>query len=49
VVSAYLLFMEACADAYEATEFFNSRRTTNGKVSSTWEFNILIQGLNVAS
>ena len=30
-ISAYLIFMEAVVDAYEAVEFFNSRRTKDGK------------------
>ena len=33
-ICAYLLFMEACADAYEAVEFFNHRRTVDGKVKN---------------
>jgi phosphatidylinositol-3,4,5-trisphosphate 3-phosphatase/dual-specificity protein phosphatase PTEN len=28
---AYLIFMEAVSDAYEAVELFNSRRTKDGK------------------
>ena len=32
-VSCLLLFMEACMDGYEAFEFFNWRRTSDGKVS----------------
>jgi len=28
---AYLIFMEAVPDAYEAVELFNSRRTKDGK------------------
>ncbi len=31
-ICSYLIFMEAAADAYEAVEFFNGRRTTDGKV-----------------
>lgn len=30
-VCAYLIFMEAVSDTYEAIEFFNSRRTKDGK------------------
>ncbi len=30
-LSAYLIFMEAVPDAYEAVELFNSRRTKDGK------------------
>lgn len=30
-VSAYLIFMEACTDGYEAVDFFNNRRTKDGK------------------
>ena len=32
-ICAYLIFMEAVSDTYEAVEFFNRRRTTDGKVS----------------
>jgi len=28
---AYLIFMEGVSDAYEAVEFFNKRRTKDGK------------------
>ena len=30
-ICAYMIFMEAFSDAYEAIEFFNRRRTLNGK------------------
>ncbi|CDW87941.1 phosphatidylinositol-trisphosphate 3-phosphatase and dual-specificity protein phosphatase pten-like [Stylonychia lemnae] len=30
-ISAYLIFMEACTDGYDAVDFFNSRRTKDGK------------------
>jgi phosphatidylinositol-3,4,5-trisphosphate 3-phosphatase/dual-specificity protein phosphatase PTEN len=30
-VCAYLIFMEAANDGYEAVEFFNNRRTKDGK------------------
>jgi len=30
-ISAYLIFMEACVDGYDAVDFFNSRRTRDGK------------------
>eukprot|EP00347_Sterkiella_histriomuscorum_P014418 403360940 len=30
-ISAYLIFMEACTDGYDGVEFFNSRRTKDGK------------------
>jgi len=46
-VCCYLIFMEAAADAYEAVELFNSRRTTDGKVNLS--SNDKLQGLGVAS
>jgi phosphatidylinositol-3,4,5-trisphosphate 3-phosphatase/dual-specificity protein phosphatase PTEN len=30
-ICAYLVFMEAVSDAYEALELFNNRRTKDGK------------------
>lgn len=30
-ICAYMLFLEAFSDAYEAIDFFNKRRTINGK------------------
>ena len=30
-VSAYLIFMEAVSNGYEAADFFNKRRTKDGK------------------
>jgi phosphatidylinositol-3,4,5-trisphosphate 3-phosphatase/dual-specificity protein phosphatase PTEN len=32
-ISAYIVFMEGCKDAYEANEYFNSRRTSDGHVN----------------
>jgi phosphatidylinositol-3,4,5-trisphosphate 3-phosphatase/dual-specificity protein phosphatase PTEN len=29
-VTSYLVFMEACRDAYEAVDYFNERRTKDG-------------------
>lgn len=31
-VCCLLLFLEACEDSYDSLEFFNKRRTTDGKV-----------------
>jgi phosphatidylinositol-3,4,5-trisphosphate 3-phosphatase/dual-specificity protein phosphatase PTEN len=30
-ICSYLIFMEAVSDAYEAVDFFNTRRTKDGK------------------